>query len=166
MSISYCGYLGPYLECQLQATKVQLKERSCRNTDCLSFDAVVYSSNTKFCSACGSQIQAVTKQEDSVNVNPGDLAELIHESLYTIQGHFATELEKQLIHIWLDNRRHKGRSYNIDFDKSQNFEIDPTDIPREIEEFSSRFQKEISQFRQHYGENKVTVKWGWINFVS
>jgi hypothetical protein len=145
----HISYLGPIVECKFTTCKA--------TCDCASH---VWRGG--HCEVCGSKFETLTTDSEVV-------AEAIDHALRTIPGEWGERFAELGQHMWIVN----PESTAIPTSPAGNYlddlvlyPIRPSNITAELEEFNSSFAGVVAILRKHYGEDKVSVEWGLVNFTT
>ena len=163
MSISLCGYLGPYLICQTEKVPSSTTVRACSNADCKRHQAARCQTD-KFCTTCGFSIIERDIIDYIDNVDANQIRMSFGEKLMNIPDAPGT-----LRHTWIANVRIPDvRKFPIqeDFEYIQTISVTPTLIDFEKDRFNSFFANELAVLRQAYGEKNVSVQWGLVHYFN
>jgi acyl-homoserine lactone acylase PvdQ len=130
---------------------------------------VYYDEQKKFCDQCESSVKERTFPVEIENVNADDVRiNLLDEALCNVPGDsFHFWMRDNNVHIWIANRRIPDVR-DLSFNSKQNIQYAPFTaelIAKEIEQFSSFYEKEIVLLQQEYGEENVDVQWGLIHYI-
>lgn len=170
MSIDYTTYLGPHIRCKTNNVPSTETIITCSNTACTMYSIKLYGKQKKFCEECGSLVKERPVENKIQNVNANDVqVNLLNETLFNVPGDsFHFWMRDNNVHIWLANRRtSETRDFSFDYSE-QDIQYVPMTaelIVKEIEQFSSFYEKEIVLLQQEYGEENVDVQWGLIHYI-
>jgi len=182
MGIDYHASIGPYVICKITKKLADRPvDHGCHNEKC-DLQGVEVNKKHKFCSDCGFNLGKTTTSFDEDSVDHWDMSEKIKEALYIIMGDSASDyMKKHKIHIWAANcdyKPSKEREKELNTEQSSHFscdvlttnfeivEISARSIEIDLEAFEEKFTKEIGILKKSYGEENVTIKWGFILTVS
>lgn len=171
MGISTSSYIGPYVVCKTHKVPSVENIRTCSDPSCKKYSERYWGDSTKFCPDCGTKILEREKPIQIDNANYWEVQQLIQESLCVPSGDsFHEILEEKSQHIWIANRTVPDCARNFwfnsrDYDTSLT-EITPEMCQDETQKFKLFFEKEIEILRAEYGEENVSVHWGYLSWVS
>ena len=159
MGIDQHIYLGPYSK--VKRGKVSYTETV---TGCSKCRKEIYEKDVNFCPTCGTKIGAFGAVKEKRRTNPFEVMDEFGENLTVIQSScgFDTDWE-----YWIPNVRRLDRNPNIegndDFKLCLNLSKEDL-MKEEIEEYITKFKKEIGLVEQYYGE--VSQEWGLLVWYS
>ena len=159
MSIDYCTYVEPYLECKVETAQKPHKISSCTNEKCKEYERELWN-RKNFCDSCGTQIGEITIMRTESKVSQMEVREEIKEDLCCV-NRLAEE------DIWVANigRQDKNaRRFHLDHMEGVE-EITHDMMVAETAEFIDQYRHALSIIRGHYGPESVTIKWGIVNSI-
>lgn len=166
MSISYHTYVGPYVRCRVAFVDMPSYQVGCPNAKCPRFARP--SSGDRHCRHCGAPIERVTVTEQRAAVDAWALVDAIGQTLTNASGDAAADWSReQGAHLWYANVETEGRDFHLE--TPEDFfvcEIAPGQIQAEIAAFEQQFASELALFRERYGVDAVSVRWGIIQDYS
>lgn len=160
MSYDYRTYVGPYIQCFVEAKVVTNTRRACMNISCANYGGEL-SGGWVFCALCGSQIVDVEYKTTEDAVDAWDVGELLNERLVTPGGdQYLNWVKKEHTHIWLPNIGDFKREYWLDNTAFALQPITAAGVAQEVYEFEQMFAADIEMLKQTYGN--AQVRWGII----
>jgi len=170
MGIDYTTYIGPQVRCKTTKIPSTKTIRTCSDTACTLYSSEVYDKQKKFCGQCGSSVEDRELPIEVENVNVHDVRmNLLDEALYDVPGDsFHFWMRDNNVHIWLANH-HVPDAREFSFDSKEDIQYVPMTaelIAKEIEQFSSFYEKEIAILQEEYGAENVEVQWGLVHYIS
>jgi len=170
MGIDYTTYIGPQVRCKTKKVPSTKTIRTCSDATCKLYASEVYEKQKKFCGQCGSPVEDRALPIEVDNVIAHDVRmNLLDEALYDVPGDsFHFWMRDNNTHIWLANRHVPG-ARKFSFDPESDIQYVPMTaelIAKEIDQFSSFYEKEITILREEYGAENVEVQWGLIHYIS
>lgn len=161
MGSSIRVHVGAYLECRNEMYSSSIFVSCCTNRECRQYHK--YSSGN-FCPDCGSNIGTYEKPVKKSKVPTWDFIESIEESLF---NPMTREDSSGRIDIYISNRHHPGdpKRKIIDGDTEDTVEsISAENIKSEVDHFCQVHGKDIEEAKRLYGEESVSIRWGYVAY--
>lgn len=149
MGMDQTVYFGPFLHCINTPIKIEEQVPGCKKCD--------KQMSSQFCSTCGTKQSILRRSRTQPKVDWWEICEAHDEALYRTPERSDGDNE-----YFLPNRHGVGRTFSKYTDQ-----FDPiTDIDKQsdIEQFEEQFADIIQAMKQAYGEDNVSIKWGFINY--
>ncbi len=166
MSISYHTYVGPYLHCRVAYIDTPAYQVGCPSAGCPRYARP--SSGDRHCRHCGAAIERIPTTEQRAAVDAWALGNVIGETLTRAHGDAASDWSRlQGAHLWYANVATEGRDYHLETPEDLFVcEITAGQIREELTAFEWQFAREIALFREQYGADAVSLRWGIIQDYS
>jgi hypothetical protein len=164
MSIDYRCYIGPYFECETKAVaKKETVSNVCVNKGCGLYNKI--QKNANFCRLCGSKLGDMEVEFFEQEVDQNSLIDAFNGTLHPALGddwHF--KLKEKNLHWYFCNKKNSCH-YWYDSKSSEQYEITPEIIEDSTNQFLEICENEYKILQEKYGQDKVRVRWGVVNFV-
>ena len=147
-------FIGAYIKCTADTKMISTYYRYCPLAVCPNNTR--RKNNSKFCSDCGTPL--VDKEDD----------EKITQSLKK-KMEFGIKLWSPVLfindqHIYLSKVNEKNMGHDITFDELGIIPLEINDSLLHINNMKNTHKEDIEKLKEHYGRDKVCVKWGIINY--
>lgn len=162
MGMSYSTFVGPYAHCTTLTRPAEKEVKVCPKRGCrFAKIANPMSDENKFCPQCGAVAKVKSVKIKGVVdevVDAYDVMEATNERLYP-HGNHRTEGE----HIFVSNNT---KSPGISLERGDGVgeikQYDGVVIDQEISAWRDRHAKDLDILYEHYGEDRVEVRWGLL----
>jgi len=161
MGMSYRTYVGPYLWCSVRTRPATKEIRLCARSECRFFrESSPMPSDSNFCPQCGTPaVDKIVEVEGQVEeiLSSCDLMEATNENLVPVNNNYADAG----VHLFVSNlAKAPGLRLERGGDLGEIMQYDGVIIDQELTAFRERHADDLEIVYEHYGEDRVEVRWG------